>query len=389
MLGTLSEEVRGVKIHIDAHIPICRGLGSSAALLVAGAMGANVLRGNKLSTQGLLNITNAMEGHPDNLAPAFLGGLTASMVDGGLPVSVSFPLHAGWEFLVLIPDFTLSTPLARSVLPEQVNRRDAIYNISHGALVLKALELGDEKELRTAGVTVNAHPWLEGCFEVSATGDLERLPAFTEGHFTVQDAAARLVATAAAPQPETRALDMCAAPGGKSFALAIDMGDRGDILSCDIHPHKLALIEKGAARLGIRSIRTALADGREHHAAWENAADLVVADVPCSGLGIIRKKPDIRYKDPKELAELPAIQAAILDNAATYVRPGGVLLYSTCTVLPEENEGVTTAFLDTHPEFALEPFTLPRPIGGCCGQLTLWPQRYGTDGFYICRMRRK
>ena len=246
-----------------------------------------------------------------------------------------------------------------------------------------------EKELRTAGVTVNAHPWLEGCFEVSATGDLERLPAFTEGHFTVQDAAARLVATAAAPQPETRALDMCAAPGGKSFALAIDMGDRGDILSCDIHPHKLALIEKGAARLGIRSVRTALADGREHHAAWENAADLVVADVPCSGLGIIRKKPDIRYKDPKELAELPAIQAAILDNAATYVRPGGVLLYSTCTVLPEENEGVTTAFLDTHPEFALEPFTLPRPIGGCCGQLTLWPQRYGTDGFYICRMRRK
>ena len=93
MLGTLSEEVRGVKIHIDAHIPICRGLGSSAALLVAGAMGANVLRGNKLSTQGLLNITNAMEGHPDNLAPAFLGGLTASMVDGGLPVSVSFPLQ--------------------------------------------------------------------------------------------------------------------------------------------------------------------------------------------------------------------------------------------------------------------------------------------------------
>ena len=144
VLGTLSEEVRGVKIHIDAHIPICRGLGSSAALLVAGAMGANVLWGNKLSTQGLLNITNAMEGHPDNLAPAFLGGLTASMVDGGLPVSVSFPLHAGWEFLVLIPDFTLSTPLARSVLPEQVNRRDAIYNISHGALVLKALELGDK-----------------------------------------------------------------------------------------------------------------------------------------------------------------------------------------------------------------------------------------------------
>ena len=150
VLNTMSEEVRGVKIHIDAHIPICRGLGSSAALLVAGAMGANVLRGNKLSTQGLLNITNAMEGHPDNLAPAFFGGLTASMVDNGLPVCVNFPLHPDWEFVALVPDFDLPTTLARSVLPEQISRADAIYNVSHGALVLKALELGDEKLLRTA-----------------------------------------------------------------------------------------------------------------------------------------------------------------------------------------------------------------------------------------------
>lgn len=150
VLNTMCEEIRGVKIHIDAHIPICRGLGSSAALLVAGAMGANVLRGNKLSTQGLLNITNAMEGHPDNLAPAFFGGLTASMVDGGLPVCVSFPLHPDWEFLALVPEFNLSTSLARSVLPQQISRADAIYNIAHGALVLKALELGDEKLLRSA-----------------------------------------------------------------------------------------------------------------------------------------------------------------------------------------------------------------------------------------------
>ena len=150
VLASLSEEVRGVKIHIDAHIPVCRGLGSSAALLVAGAIGANVLRGSKLSTQGLLNITNAMEGHPDNLAPAFYGGLTASMVDNGLPVTVNFPLHPGWEFLALVPDFDLPTTLARSVLPEQLSRGDAIYNVAHGALVLKALETGDEKLLRTA-----------------------------------------------------------------------------------------------------------------------------------------------------------------------------------------------------------------------------------------------
>lgn len=150
VMDSMSEQVKGVKIHIDANIPVCRGLGSSAALLVAGAMGANVLHGNKLSTQGLLNITNAMEGHPDNLAPAFYGGLTASMVDNGLPVTVNFPLHPDWEILAMIPDFNLSTTHARSVLPSELPRADAIYNIAHGAMVLKALELGDEKLLRNA-----------------------------------------------------------------------------------------------------------------------------------------------------------------------------------------------------------------------------------------------
>ena len=244
-----------------------------------------------------------------------------------------------------------------------------------------------EKELTAAGITVEKHPWQDGCFQVNGTGDLESLSAFREGRFTVQDAAARLVATIAAPANDARVMDICAAPGGKSFALAMDMGDQGDILSCDIHPHKLKLIENGAARLGLHSIRTALADGSENHAAWVGQADLVVADVPCSGLGIIRKKPDIRYKNPKELAPLPKLQRAILENAATYVRPGGILIYSTCTILPEENEDVIRDFLSRHEEFEQTPFEVP--VGRTEGQLTLWPQRFGTDGFYICRMKRK
>ena len=255
--------------------------------------------------------------------------------------------------------------------------------------LLKTTPEALEEELRRSGAAVEKHPWLTGCFEVSATGDLESFPAFAEGHFMVQDAAARLVATVAQPEPTAKVLDVCAAPGGKSFALAIDMGDQGQIVSCDIHPHKLQLVEKSAQRLGITSIRVAQADGREHHAAWQQTADLVVADVPCSGLGIIRKKPDIRYKNPKELTQLPSIQKAILENAATYVRPGGTLIYSTCTVLPEENEAVTEDFLARHIDFTLESFQLPLPIGHSKGHLTLWPQRYGTDGFYICRMRRK
>ena len=246
-----------------------------------------------------------------------------------------------------------------------------------------------QKELHAASVAAEPHPWLPGCFTISGTGDLERLEAFQKGHFMVQDAAAKLVAAVASPESTDRVLDMCAAPGGKSFALAMAMGDKGDILSCDIHPHKLKLMESGAARLGIRSMRTALADGRENHAAWVEKADIVVADVPCSGLGIIRKKPDIRYKDPRELDKLPTVQRAILDNGATYVRPGGVLVYSTCTVLPQENDGVVDAFLAAHPDFCREPFTLPQPLGQCDGSITLWPQRHGTDGFYICRLRKR
>ena len=205
----------------------------------------------------------------------------------------------------------------------------------------------------------------------------------------MQDAAARLVSTVAQCREEDNVLDVCSAPGGKSFAVAIDRGDKGKIISCDIHPHKLKLIEKGAQRLGLTSITTALADGREEHTAWRGAADVVVADVPCSGLGIIRKKPDIRYKKAEDLQSLPAIQKDILANASGYVRDGGTLVYSTCTVLPEENEEVVAWFLESYPEFTLSPFVLPHPLGRCDGQLTLWPHRHGTDGFFICRMVKK
>ena len=146
------------------------------------------------------------------------------------------------------------------------------------------------------------------------------------------------------------------------------------------------LIEKGAQRLGFENIRVRCQNGGEFVPEWENAMDKVIADVPCSGDGIIRKKPDIRYKKAEELQNLPAIQKAILNNACNYVRDGGTLVYSTCTVLPEENEQVVAWFLKSHPEFSLSPFELPHPLGTCDGQLTLWPHRHGTDGFFICRM---
>ncbi|MCI9330853.1 MAG: 16S rRNA (cytosine(967)-C(5))-methyltransferase RsmB [Oscillibacter sp.] len=243
--------------------------------------------------------------------------------------------------------------------------------------------------LEEEGIRVERHPWLPDCLLLWGAGDLERLSAFRCGMIYIQDPAARLTIVAAGLRPEDRVLDVCAAPGGKSFAAAIAMGDRGEIVSCDLHENKLKRIREGADRLGLTSIRAEAADGRICREEWRDSFDLVLVDAPCSGVGILRKKPDIRRKKADGLFTLPVVQSAILENAAHYVRPGGTLLYSTCTILPEENEEVTAAFLGTHPEFSREIFTLPGPVGQTEGQVTLWPHLHGTDGFYICRMTRR
>ena len=245
------------------------------------------------------------------------------------------------------------------------------------------------EELTQVGITVAAHPWLPDCLELEGTGSLEDLPAFQEGRFYVQDAAARLAVMASGGDSGMRVLDVCAAPGGKSFAVAIQMKNRGQILSCDLHPHKKKLIEDGARRLGIHTVTAAVMDGRKFDPELEKGFDLVITDVPCSGLGIIRKKPDIRYKDPVSLEALPTIQRDILSNASRYVRPGGILLYATCTILRRENEEVVNEFIDKDKNFTLESFSLPGPIGPIEGMATLWPHRHGTDGFFIAKLRRK
>lgn len=254
---------------------------------------------------------------------------------------------------------------------------------------LRTTPEGLAEELTTSGVSAKMHPWAPGCLELSGAGDLAALPAFRAGKFLVQDPAARLVSLIAGAKPGDRVLDVCAAPGGKSFSAAFAMEDRGEVVACDLHESKLKRIQEGAARLGLTCVRAVAADGRVRRPEWEGAFDAVLVDAPCSGLGIIRKKPDTRYKKADELFALPVLQQAILDNAAAYVRPGGTLVYSTCTILPEENEQVTDAFLAEHPAFSRTPFALPDPVGETGGQVTLWPHRHGTDGFYICRMTRQ
>lgn len=243
--------------------------------------------------------------------------------------------------------------------------------------------------LGNQGVTAEPHGWMENCLVISGQGNLEKLDAFRDGLFYVQDPASKLSVQCAGLTPGQKVLDCCAAPGGKSFAAAIAMEGRGELTSCDIYPHKAELIAKGAERLGL-NLHAECRDASVEVPQWRDAFDTVIVDVPCSGLGIIRKKPEIRYKDLKETEALPALQLAILENQSKHVRPGGVLMYSTCTVLPRENEDVVQKFLTNHPEFSTEPLNLPDIFPkNETGMLTLIPGEYDTDGFFICRLRRK
>lgn len=236
--------------------------------------------------------------------------------------------------------------------------------------------------LEQVGAVTEPHPWLKHAYCISGYGNLEQIPLFREGGFFVQDPAARLSVEVAGLQPGMQVLDGCSAPGGKSFAAALAMKNQGRIISCDIHPHKIELLRKGAERLHISIMEPRLQDASQPVAEWEGTMDAVIADVPCSGLGVIRKKPDIRYKDLSELEKLPAVQKRILHQLSACVKPGGVLLYSTCTILKRENEDVIRWFLQEHPQFSPEPFRDTN------GMLTLLPSVHKTDGFFICKMRR-
>lgn len=237
--------------------------------------------------------------------------------------------------------------------------------------------------LLAESIPCSMHPWLPNC--IVTAGSVSSMPGFDEGLFYVQDPAAKCAVLAAALEPGMYVLDSCAAPGGKSFAAAIAMRNEGSIDSCDLHDKKIRLISEGAQRLGISCINAFSHDAREP---FYRQYDAIIADVPCSGYGVIRKKPEIRYKPLEDSASMPAIQAAILENLSQYVKPGGVIVYSTCTVLERENEDVVKAFLRAHAEFSAESFTLPNGETAADGYMTFWPDIHGTDGFFVSKLRR-
>lgn len=244
-------------------------------------------------------------------------------------------------------------------------------------------------ELAAQGIVVQAHQTIPNCLTVCGTGNIEKLPAFAEGRVTVQDGASQMSVYALDPKPESMVLDCCAAPGGKSFFAAERMDRTGTVIACDIYDHKLKKIQEGAARLGLTNIRTELQDASVFRSEWEGKFDSVLCDVPCSGMGIIRKKPEIRYKEEETLSTLPDIQIAILNNACRYVKAGGTLVYSTCTLLRRENEEIVEKFLQLHHHFEKEVFSLPVCENPVDGYITLLPHVHNTDGFFVAKLRKR
>ncbi len=208
---------------------------------------------------------------------------------------------------------------------------------------------------------------------------------YKDGLYTVQDTAAQLAVLALNPKPGDNVIDMCAAPGGKSTYAAQLMKNQGRITAFDIYPHRTELIQKNAERLGIDIIDAQVRDAAEYCAELAETADRIIVDVPCSGLGVIRRKPDIKYTAEDDSA-ICDVQYAILENAAKYLKRGGELVYSTCTILPDENERITDKFLNEHRDFRLAPVYAAGGVNGGC--VTLYPDTDGTDGFFICKLKK-
>ena len=241
---------------------------------------------------------------------------------------------------------------------------------------LKIMKPDMIKELEGKGFEVTEGKFASNALHVKGPGLLET-SFYKDGHFSVQDEAAQMVAQMLDPKHGDVVMDMCAAPGGKSLAIAERMNNQGLVIASDVYKRRVEIADREAERLGINIIQTRTWDATRVDSTMIGKADSVLLDVPCSGLGVIRRKPEIKYKDNEaEVELLPAKQLAILRASANYVKPGGVLMYVTCTINPYENERVVADFLRKTNQFSVEE------------SRQFMPNIDGTDGFFICKMRK-
>lgn len=230
---------------------------------------------------------------------------------------------------------------------------------------------------------------------INNPSSLTKMEAFVKGFFQVQDESSMMVGRIFDPKPGEFIVDVCSAPGGKTTHIAELMGNRGQIIARDIHEHKIRLINEASSRLGIDIIKAEIFDASEQDASLTDKADRVLVDAPCTGLGIIRRKPDIKWaRNSNDLNEIVKLQEKILNASSKYVKPGGVLVYSTCTIEPQENEEMVKKFLKDNKEYTMEDISKQLPDGLVKdttkdGYIQLYTNRDGIDGFFISKMRKR
>ncbi|WP_188993737.1 16S rRNA (cytosine(967)-C(5))-methyltransferase RsmB [Paenibacillus nasutitermitis] len=264
-------------------------------------------------------------------------------------------------------------------------------SVEKGIALLAEAEIdATESKLTAGGIVIESN-----------AGNLTQLEGYGEGLWTLQDESSMLVAQVCAPKPGMTVLDCCAAPGGKTTHMAELMNDMGRLVANDLHPHKKQLIQEQAQRLGLTIIEAVSGDASELSGQFPaEAFDVVLLDAPCSGFGVLRRKPEIKWtKSPEDIDAIAALQERLLDEASRLVKPGGTLVYSTCTIEQEENEGQINRFLQKHPAYLLdaawpEPVLAPLLEAGLIGKdfqgaLQLLPQHFGSDGFFIARFKRR
>jgi 16S rRNA (cytosine967-C5)-methyltransferase len=250
--------------------------------------------------------------------------------------------------------------------------------------------------LTSIGVHVGEGRWASETLQLREGHDVTALPGFSAGHFTIQDEASVLVGHVVDPQPGDVVMDACAGPGGKTTHLAEMMRDEGQVIAVELHEPRRRLIQQTSQREGLSCIHTVQGDLREVAAQWIGQVDRCLVDAPCSGTGVLRRRPDARWrKSAEQIAELAQLQSALLDSAAQVVKRAGALIYSTCSLESEENEQVVDAFVKLHPEFVPEDLRTWLPPSLWLSpdpeftRLQLLPHRHDTDGMFIARMKRQ
>lgn len=323
-------------------------------------------------------------------AQSFVNGVLRSFLRAGLKYELPADFGTAESFSVkyscevwLVDELlqTYGEQATQAILEEFLNRPKKFLRVN--TVKTTADELIELLEQR--GILAAKDPLLADCLVLETGGDIAQTDLYYKGFFHMQDRSSQMAAHVLAPKKGAEVYDCCAAPGGKTATIAELMQNTGSVLATELHPQRKAEMDMLFKRLGLGIIKTEVADATDS-TIKRNGFDNILCDVPCSGVGTARRKPEIKYKTKEEMAELPQNALKILQAAAQHLKPGGTLVYSTCTLRRAENEDVLAAFLKDNAEFA--PLALPKFLGTASHHITILPEN-GADGFFISTITRK